>query len=192
MEILRDKKRQLEMCEVETKPVLVGHVELDEGGGPQKEEAEAGEPDDGTEGEIPRKWRATQSIASLKDVKRRENITKQEQRWMELTVGCKGSTASASLGAPTEVTTTSILMSTVSSVGAKGMATGTVSSATEGDTAMMSQGDNDDDRYSKKYQTTSEDRTDRSVARAKQKEACEKQEHERAAMRYANSNCRKK
>ena len=31
----------------------------------------------------------------------------------------------------------------------------------------------------------SKDRTDRSVARAKQKEACEKQEQERAAMRYA-------
>ena len=57
MEILRDKKRQLEMGEVETKLVLVGHVELDEGGGPQKEEAETGEPDDGMEGEIPCKRR---------------------------------------------------------------------------------------------------------------------------------------
>ena len=61
------------------KLVLVGHVELDEGGEPQKEEAEAGEPDDGTEGEIPCKRRATQSIAALKDVKRKENIAKQEQ-----------------------------------------------------------------------------------------------------------------
>ena len=56
---------------METKLVLVGHVELDEGGGPQKEEAEKGEPDDGTEGKIPHKRRATQSIASLKDAKRR-------------------------------------------------------------------------------------------------------------------------
>ena len=149
MEILRDRKWQLEMGEVEMKLVLVGHVELDKGGGPQKEEADTGEPDDGMEGEIPRKWRATQSIASLKDTKKRENIMKQEQRWIELT-------ASASLGAPTEVTTTSTVMSTVSSVGAKGTATVTVSSTTEGDTvdleeAMMSQGDNDDDGYGKKY-----------------------------------------
>ena len=144
------------MGEVETKPVLVGHVELDKGGGSQKEETEAGEPDDGAEGEIPCKRRATQSIASLKDTKRRENITKQEQRWMELTRGRKSSTASASLGAPTEVTTTSTVMSTVSSVGAKGAATAMVSSTMEGDTvdleeAMMSQGDDDDDGYSKKY-----------------------------------------
>ena len=39
---------------------------------------------------------------------------------MELTEGRKSSTASASLGAPTEVTNTSTVMSTVSSVGAKG------------------------------------------------------------------------
>ena len=158
LEILRDKKRQLETGEVETKLVLVGHMELDEGGGPQKEETEAGEPDDGTEGEIPRKWRATQSIASLKDVKIRENIMKQEQRWMELMAGRKSSTTSANLGAPTEVTTTSTVMSTVSSLGAKGTATVTVSSTMEGDTvdleeAMMSQGD--DDGYGKKYRTMS-------------------------------------
>ena len=70
LEILRDKKRQLETGKVETKPVLVGHVELDEGGGPQKEETEAGEPDDGAEDEIPCKRRATQSITSLKDVQK--------------------------------------------------------------------------------------------------------------------------
>ena len=75
---------------------------------------------------------------------------------MELMEGRKSSTASASLGAPTEVTTTSTMTSTVSSVGAKGMATATVSSTMEGDTvdleeAMMSQGDDDDDGYGKKY-----------------------------------------
>ena len=53
LEILKDRKRQLETGEVETKLVLVGHVELDEGGGPQKEETEARKPDDGTEGKIP-------------------------------------------------------------------------------------------------------------------------------------------
>ena len=176
--------------------MLVGHVELDEGGGPQKEEAEAGEPDDGMEGEIPRKRMATQSIALLKDAKRRENITKQEQRWMELTVRRKSSTASASLGAATEVTTTSTVMSTVSSVGAKGTATATVSSTMEVDTvdleeAMMSQGDDDNNGYGKKYRTTSEDRTDRSAVRAKQKQAHEKQEQEQAAMRYAEQQLQK-
>ena len=75
---------------------------------------------------------------------------------MELTRGCKSSTASASLGALTEVTTTSTMTSTVSSVGAKGTATAMVSSTMEGDTvdleeAMMSQGDDDNDGYSKKY-----------------------------------------
>ena len=74
LEILKDRKRQLEMGEVEIKPVLVGHIQLDEGGGPQKEEAEAGEPDDETEGKIPCKQRTTQSIAALKDAKRKENI----------------------------------------------------------------------------------------------------------------------
>ena len=97
LEILKDRKQQLEVGEVEMTPVLVGHVELDEGGGLQKEEAEKGELDDATEGEIPRKQRATQSIASLKDAKRKENIAKQEQQWMELTEGRKSSTASVSL-----------------------------------------------------------------------------------------------
>ena len=43
---------------------------------------------------------------------------------------------------------------------------------------MMSQGDDDGNTYDKKYRTTSEDRTDRSVVRAKQKEEREKQEKE--------------
>ena len=55
------------------------------------------------------------------------------------------------------------------------MAPTVVTSTTEGDTvdleaAMLSQGDDDDDVYGKKYHMTSEDRTDRSAARAKQKE----------------------
>ena len=136
---------------METKPVLVGHVELDEGGGLQKEEAEKGELDDGTEGEIPRKRRATQSIASLKDTKRKENIAKQEQRWMELTEGHKSSTASVSLGAPPEMSTTST-MSTVTSTSAEGTATATITSTTEGETVDLEEvGDDDDDTYGKKY-----------------------------------------
>ena len=75
---------------------------------------------------------------------------------MELTEGRKSSTASASLGAPPEMTTTSTVMSTVTSMSAEGMATATITSTTEGETvdleeAMMRQGDNDDDTYGKKY-----------------------------------------
>ena len=65
-----------------------------------------------------------------------------------------------------------------------------VTLAMEGDAvdlevAMLSQGNDDDDIYGKKYCMTSEDRKDRSAARAKQKEDSEKQEKERAALRYA-------
>ena len=47
---------------------------------------------------------------------------------------------------------------------------------------MLSQGDDDDDVYGKRYCMTPEDRTDRSVAKAKQKADHEKQEKEHAAM----------
>ena len=62
-----------------------------------------------------------------------------------------------------------------SSLGAEGTALTVVTLTTEGDTvdleaAMLSQGDDDDDVYGKKYLTTPEDRTDRSAARAKQKQ----------------------
>ena len=71
-----------------------------------------------------------------------------------------------------------------------------VTSTTEGDTvdleaAMLSQGDDDDDVYGKKYLTTPEDRTDRSAARAKQKEDREKQEQERKALQYAEAQLQK-
>ena len=64
---------------------------------------------------------------------------------MELTQGCKSSTASMSLGAPPETTTTSTVMSTVTSMSAEGTATATITSTTEGEMvdleeAMMSQG----------------------------------------------------
>ena len=94
---------------------------------------------------------------------------KQEQWSMGLTEGCNSSTASASLSAPSEMTTTSTVMSTVSSVGSQDMETATISSTMEGDTvdleaAMLSQGDKDDDKYGKKYRTMPEDRTGRSAA----------------------------
>ena len=47
LEILRDKKRQLETSEV--KPQLLGHVEVDEKGELPKVEAEPEEPDESTE-----------------------------------------------------------------------------------------------------------------------------------------------
>ena len=186
LEILKEKKRQLEKGEVETKLVLIGHVELDEGERTEKK-METEEPDYGTQGKIPPKQRVTQSITALRDAKRKENITMQEQRWMELTKGHKSSTTSASLGEPMETVMTSTTTSAVSSVSTANMATATISSTTEGEpvdlqVVLLNQGDEDDDTYGKKYKTTSEDRMDRNAARARQKEEHEKQERERAAM----------
>ena len=82
LEVLKDKKRKLETGELEMKPVL-GHIEFEEGGSGSKVEEE--EP--GKEGEIPHKWRVSQLIVVLKDAKRKESISKQEQWWMELTQG---------------------------------------------------------------------------------------------------------
>ena len=192
LEVLKDKKHQLEAGD--TKPKLVGHVELDEKGELLKIEAEPEEPDEGTEGGgAPKRW-VTQSIVSIRDAKRKENIEKQERQWFALTGN--RSTASASLGAPTEAMVTMTETAAASSVGAEGMAPTAVASTTEGDTvdleaAMLSQGDDDDDVYGKKYRTTSEDRTVRSAARVKQKEDREKQEKERAALRYAEAQLQK-
>ena len=134
----------------------------------------------------------TQSITSIGDARRKENIEKQERRWFELT-GSR-STASASLGAPME--DTMIETAETSTEGAEGTEPTPVALAIEGDTvdleaAMLSQGDDDEDVYGKKYHTTSEDRTDRSAARVRQKEDREKQEKERKALQYAEAQLRK-
>ena len=178
MEVLKEKKCQLETSD--TKPKLVGHVELDEKGEVLKMEVEPEEPDEDTEGGGALKRWITQSVVAIRDAKRKENIQKQERRWFALAV--KKSTASASLGAPPETMDTMTVASS--------LAGAAVTSAMEGDAvdlevAMLSQGDDDEDVYSKKYCTTSEDRTDRSAARAKQKEDHEKQERECKALRYA-------
>ena len=76
LEILRNKKRQLEASEMKLQ--LVGHVEVDEEGELLKIEAEPEEPDEGTEGGSAPKRRVTQSIVSIRDAKRKENIEKQE------------------------------------------------------------------------------------------------------------------
>ena len=183
LEILRDKKRQLEVGE--TKPQLVGHVEVDEEGELLKIEVETEELDDGMEGDGARKQWVTQSIVLIRDAKRKENIEKQERRWFAL--AGKKSTTSASLGAPPEAMETTTGMIAASSTGTEGAATSAVGSTTEGDTVdleavMLSQGDDDDDMYGKRYRTMPEDRTDGSAAKAKQKEDHEKQEKERAVM----------
>ena len=108
----------------------------------------------------------------------------------------KKSTASASLGAPPEAMETTMETAAASSLRAEGTALAVVTSTTEGDTvdlevAMLSQGDDNDDVYGKKYLTTPEDRTDRRAARAKQKEDREKQEQERKALQYAEAQLQK-
>ena len=163
------------------------HIELvEKGDGSKVREEEDG---DGGGGKPPCKCRVTQSVAALKDAKRKENISQQEQRWIELTQGQQGSRASASISVPTEMATTSTVTSTISStVTSVGrtttMAVATVSSTVEIEqevdlqAAMHSQGDDDDDTYGRKYKTMSKDRTDRGVAHAKQKEEHERQERE--------------
>ena len=86
----------------------------------------------------------------------------------------KKSTTSASLGTPPEAMEMTTETAAASSVGAEGMAPTAVTSTTEGDTvdleaAMLSQGDDDDDVYGKKYRTTSEDRTDKECGKGEAK-----------------------
>ena len=132
MEVLKQKKHQLEAGE--TKPQLVGHVEVDEEGELLKTEAETEEPDDGMEGDGARKQRVTQSIVSIRDAKRK-NIEKQERRWFAL--AGKKSTASASLGALTEAMETTTGTIAASSTGTEGAATSAIGSTTEGDTVDL-------------------------------------------------------
>ena len=99
------------------------------------------------------------------------------------------STASASMGAP-------VRSSTVTST--TSVATSTVSSSVEAEQevdleeAMHSQGDKEDDGYNRRYKTMSEDRMDRSTARAKQKEEQECKEMECKAMEYAEQEIQQK
>ena len=77
---------------------------MDEKGELLKMEAEPEEPDEDTEGGRAPKHQVTQSVISIRDTKRKENIQKQERQWFALTG--KKSTTSASLGAPTETMVT--------------------------------------------------------------------------------------
>ena len=173
MEELKGRKRELEAkAKEDTKPVI-GHVELVE-----KKEAEEEEKDDGgREPERPRKRRATQSVVSIQEERKKQFMADQERRWLELTGGRYGPRpkpkASASLGAPVQTTTAA----TVSS---------TTEAAQEIDLEEAMQGHEEEkDDYGRKYKTTSEDRTDRGAARVKQREEREKKEREKKAMEYA-------
>ena len=92
MEVLKTKKCQLETGN--TKPKLVGHVEMDEKGEVLKMEAELEEPDEDMEGGGAPKRRVTQSVVAIQDHKWKENIQKHEKRWFAL--AGKKSMASAS------------------------------------------------------------------------------------------------
>ena len=176
LEVIRDKQRQLQMTEpVEMKPV-VGHVEV-----VKKDEDDDTElADTGPGAESEPKCRVTQSVAALKDMKRKEHMALQEQRWQELMQGHKDTGASASASVGTSVTAT-----TSTSAG------GEAELALDLEEAMLSQGDEEGDAYRKKYKTMKEDRTDRSEACAKQKEEREQQETERKAMEYAQKQLQK-
>ena len=155
LEMLRDRKHQLETSD--TKLQLVGHMEVDEEGELLKIEAEPEEPDKGTENGGAVKRRVTQSVALLRDAKRKKNIERQEKRWFAL--AGKKSTASSSLGTRLEAMETTTETAAASSLGAEGTAPAVVTSTMEGDTvdleaAMLSQGDDDDDVYGKKYLMT--------------------------------------
>ena len=86
----------------------------------------------------------------------------------------KKSTASASLGTLPEAVETTTETAAASSLGAEGTPPTVGTSTAEGDTvdleaAMLSQGDDNDDVYGKRYLTTPEDRTGRSAAKGETK-----------------------
>ena len=163
MELLKGQKHELEArSKEEMKPVL-GHIETVE-----KEEVEVEEKDEGDGGQDrPRKQRATQSIVTMKEERKKQFMADQEQRWLELTGGRYGPRpkpkASVSLGAPVRSATAT---STVTTTAA------TVSSTTEAaeeiglEETMQGQEEEEGD-YGRKYKMTSEDRTDRGAARVK-------------------------
>ena len=111
-----------------------------------------------------------------------------------------GSGASTSAAAPTRPKATSTVTSASSLIVTSTRenlptemttASATVTSTVSGEppidleAAMLSQGDDDDNAYTKRYKMTSEDRTDRGAAKAKQREEREKHEWEQKAMEYA-------
>ena len=174
LEVLKGQKRILETGMKEDMKLVLGHIEKveeEEVTEMKRKETETGDTDP------PRKHRVTQSVTALKEARQKQMMADQERRWLELTGGQYGPRprpkASASLGAPVGSATVTSITST---------ATATVSSTAEAgeevdlEEAMHSQGDEEESGYGKKYKTTSEDRTDRNAARAKQKEERERQE----------------
>ena len=138
----------------------MGHVEVEEEGKLLKIEAETEEPNDGMEGVGAWKQRVTQSIVLIRDAKRKENIKKQERRWFAL--AGKKSTTSASLDAPPEAMEMTTGMIAASSTGMERAVMPVVGLTIEGyavdlEVVMLSQGDDDNDVYCKRYHTTLED-----------------------------------
>ena len=173
IEILRGRKRKVEAKSKEEMKLVVGHIELVE----KKKLAEEEKDDGDGEQDRPPKRRATQSVESAQEERRKRFMADQEQRWLELTGGRYGPRpkpkASASLGAPVQTMTTAA-------------ASSAKERAEEIDLGVEKQGqEEEEDGYGRKYKTTSEDRTDRGAARAKQREEREKKEQEKKAMEYA-------
>ena len=76
MELLKGRKCELEAKSKEDMKPVIGHVELVE-----KKEAEVEETDDGDgEQDRPHKRRATQSIASMKEERKKQFMADQERR----------------------------------------------------------------------------------------------------------------
>ena len=65
--------------------LVLGHIEMGEDEKVTKAEEE--ETKTGRTREPPFKRRVTQSVVELKEARRKQNITQQEQRWIELTQG---------------------------------------------------------------------------------------------------------
>ena len=190
LEVLKGQKRMLKTGMKEDMRPVLGHIEKveeEEVTETERKEMETGDMDP------PRKRRVTQSVTALKESRQKQMMADQEWRWLESTGGWYGPRprpkASGSLGAPVG---SAIVTSTTST------ATATVSSTVEAEEeedleeVMHSQGDKEESGYGKKYKTTSEDRMDRSAARAKQKEERERIKKECKAMEYAEQEIQSK
>ena len=117
MEILKGRKHELEAGSKEDMKPVLGHIEKVE---TEQAEVEEKEEEGGVQ-DRPRKRRATQSIATLKDERQKQFMADQERRWLELTGGRYGPRpklkASASLGAPVRsATLTSTTTTTAAAV----------------------------------------------------------------------------
>ena len=168
MEVLRGQKRALEIAAKKEKKTVLGHTEEaeeEEVTEIEKEEKQTSVVDP------PRKRRTTKAETVLKEEQKKQFMADQERRWLEFTRGRYETRTktkpSASLGAPVRsaavTSTTTTTTATVSSLAE-------VTEEIDLEEAMVGKGDEEETGYEKRYKTTSEDRTDRSKARHKQRE----------------------